>query len=375
MDSSIQRLNDLGQSIWYDNISRGVLRSGDLERLIDLGVSGLTSNPTIFEKAVTGSDDYDEGVLELARAGKNVDQIYEELVVEDIRAAADLLRPTYDRTDGADGYASLEVNPHLAKDTEGTVAEAERLFSLLDRPNVMVKVPATPDGIPTVHKLIGEGINVNVTLTFSLEAYRDVRQAYMAGLEDLGWNGGDLSKVASVASFFVSRVDTAVDGQIEELIQQGNEDAEDLLGKAAIANARLAYRDFKTDFAGDRFVRLRANGARVQRPLWASTSTKNPAYSDVLYAESLIGADTVDTMPDATLNALMDHAEVANTLEQDVEGAEQVIEALKDVGIGMEQVTGKLLADGVRSFADSFDGLMANIEEKRSSLLASAGEQ
>ena len=373
MDSAIQRLNDLGQSVWYDNISRGVLRTGDLKRLIDLGVSGLTSNPTIFEKAVAGSDDYDEGVLDLAREGKDADQIYEALVVEDIRAASDLLRPTYDRTDGADGYASLEVSPHLASDTQGTVAEAERLFSLLDRPNVMIKVPATPDGIPALHKLIGQGINVNVTLTFSLEAYRDVRQAYMAGLEDLSWNGGDLSKVASVASFFVSRVDTVVDGQIEEIVRQGNEDAEDLLGKAAIANARLAYRDFKAAFGGDRFASLRAKGARVQRPLWASTSTKNPAYSDVLYAESLIGADTVDTMPDATLNAVMDHGEAANTLDQDVEGAERLFEDLEDAGISMQQVTGKLLVDGVRSFADSFDGLMANLEEKRSSLLGSAG--
>ncbi len=373
MDSAIQRLNDLGQSVWYDNISRGVLRTGDLKRLIDLGVSGLTSNPTIFEKAVAGSDDYDEGVLDLAREGKDVDQIYEALVVEDIRAASDLLRPTYDRTDGADGYASLEVSPHLASDTQGTVAEAERLFSLLDRPNVMIKVPATPDGIPALHKLIGQGINVNVTLTFSLEAYRDVRQAYLAGLEDLSWNGGDLSKVASVASFFVSRVDTVVDGQIEEIVRQGNEDAEDLLGKAAIANARLAYRDFKAAFGGDRFASLRAKGARVQRPLWASTSTKNPAYSDVLYAESLIGADTVDTMPDATLNAVMDHGEAANTLDQDVEGAERLFEDLEDAGISMQQVTGKLLVDGVRSFADSFDGLMANLEEKRSSLLGSAG--
>jgi len=373
VDSAIQRLNDLGQSVWYDNISRGVLRTGDLKRLIDLGVSGLTSNPTIFEKAVAGSDDYDEGVLDLAREGKDADQIYEALVVEDIRAASDLLRPTYDRTDGADGYASLEVSPHLASDTQGTVAEAERLFSLLDRPNVMIKVPATPDGIPALHKLIGQGINVNVTLTFSLEAYRDVRQAYMAGLEDLSWNGGDLSKVASVASFFVSRVDTVVDGQIEEIVRQGNEDAEDLLGKAAIANARLAYRDFKAAFGGDRFASLRAKGARVQRPLWASTSTKNPAYSDVLYAESLIGADTVDTMPDATLNAVMDHGEAANTLDQDVEGAERLFEDLEDAGISMQQVTGKLLVDGVRSFADSFDGLMANLEEKRSSLLGSAG--
>ena len=368
MGNTIQELQALGQSVWYDNISRGTIESGELGRLIDLGVSGLTSNPTIFEKAISGSTDYDTAMLELARADKSVDEIYETLAVEDIRSAADLLRPTYDRTNGADGYASLEVNPHLAHETETTVSEAKRLFAALDRPNVMMKVPATPEGIPAVHRLIGEGVNVNITLTFSLDAYRDVRQAYMAGLEDLDWSGGDVSRIASVASFFVSRVDTAVDALLDEHLSQGDEDVQDLFGKAAIANAKLAYRDFKDDFEGERFAILRSKGARVQRPLWASTSTKNPDYSDVLYPEELAGPDTVDTMPDATISAFLDHGKAEVALDKAVDTAEAALESLEEAGVSMEQVTAKLLADGVKSFSDSFDALIANIERKRADL-------
>ena len=374
MTDAIQGLQDLGQSVWYDNISRGTIVSGELQRLIALGVSGLTSNPTIFDKAISGSSDYDDALRELAGQGKTTSEIYEALAIEDIRAAADLLRPVYDLTDGADGYASLEVNPHLAHDTESTIAEAKRLFGSLDRPNVMVKVPATPEGIPAVHRLIGEGLNVNVTLTFSLTAYRDVRQAYMAGLEDLDWAGGDVSHIASVASFFVSRVDTAVDALLDERVRAGDEDMEDLLGKAAIANAKLAYRDFNEDFGGDRFAVLRSKGARVQRPLWASTSTKNPNYRDVLYPEALIGPDTVDTMPDATIEAFQDHGRPEITLDRGVAEAETVFESLEAAGISMEQVTAKLLADGVKSFADSFDSLVNNIEEQRGRLLADKRE-
>ena len=370
MGNSIQEIQAQGQSVWYDNISRSLINSGELQKTIDLGVTGLTSNPTIFEKAVSGSTDYDATVLELAGQGKTTEEIYEGLVVADIRDAANLLRPIYDRTGGTDGFASLEVNPHLAHDTEGTVAEARRLFATLNRPNVMVKVPATPEGVPAVHCLIGEGINVNVTLTFSLDAYRDVRQAYIAGLEDLDWSGGDVRRIGSVASFFVSRVDTAVDSQLQEKLSQGNEDAQDLLGQAAIANARLAYRDFKDDFGGERFALLRAKGAQVQRPLWASTSTKNPSYRDVMYAESLIGPDTVDTMPEATVRAFLDHGQAGNTLEQDLDAAETALHSLEAIGVSMQQVTEKLLVDGVRLFADSFDGLLATIEEKRAQLLA-----
>ena len=370
MNNALQEVRRLGQSIWYDNIRRGLIDSGELQRLIDVGVSGLTSNPTIFEKAIAGSTDYDDALLDLAREGKSADEIYEALAIEDIRAAADLLRSVYERSDGADGYASLEVSPHLAHDTETTVAQARRLFAALDRPNVMIKVPATPEGMPAVHRLIGEGINVNVTLTFSLRAYQDARQAYMAGLEDLDWGGGDISRIASVASFFVSRVDVAVDARLGEPAGRGLGEFENLSGKAAIANAKLAYRDFKDDFGGERFAVLRSKGARVQRPLWASTGTKNPDYSDVLYPESLIGPDTVDTLPEATLTAFLEHGQVANTLEEDIEDAELVFESLEKAGISMEEVTARLLSDGVKLFADSFDGLMANIEDKRARLLA-----
>ena len=366
MSNSIQDVRAIGQSVWYDNIRRGLIESGELQRLIDLGVTGLTSNPTIFQKAIAESSDYDEALETLAAGGSSVEEIYESLTVEDIRAAADLLRPVYDETDAADGYASLEVSPHLANDTDGTIDEARRLFGLLDRPNVMVKVPATPAGIPAVHKLIGEGINVNVTLTFSLKAYRDVRHAYVAGLEDLKWAGGDLSRVASVASFFISRVDTAVDSRL-------GDDDEDLKGRAAIANAKLAYRDFKEDFGGDRFGALAAEGARVQRPLWASTSTKNPEYSDVMYPEALIGADTVDTMPEATLLAFMEHGAVAETLEQDVDEAERLIDQLGEAGVDMEEVTSGLLTDGLRQFADSYDDLLADIASKKDRLMDSEG--
>ena len=367
MGNAIQDAQNLGQSVWYDNIRRGMIESGELQRLIDLGVTGLTSNPTIFQKAIADSDDYDEAMLELAEEGKSDHEIYEALVVGDIRSVADLLRPVYDRTDGADGFASLEVNPHLAHDTEATVAEARRLYAELGRPNVMMKVPATPEGVPAVHRLIGEGINVNVTLLFSLSAYSDIRQAYIAGLEDLLWSGGDTGKVASVASFFVSRVDTAVDARLDN---SGDERSE-LVGRAAIANAKLAYRDFTEDFEASRFALLRAKGARVQRPLWASTSTKNPAFRDVLYPESLMGPDTVDTMPEATLMAFLEHGPVAPTLDQDIEGAEQTFAALEEAGISMEKVTAEVLDNGVKLFADSFDTLMADIERKRARLTAS----
>ena len=373
MTSPLQKLHKLGQSAWYDNIRRGHIKSGELEKLIEMGVGGLTSNPTIFEKAIGGSTDYDDALLTLTHSA-TTEEVLETLAVEDIQAAADLLRSVYDRTGGADGYASLEVNPHLAQDTQGTIAEARRLFAALDRPNVMVKVPATPEGIPAIHTLIGEGINVNVTLIFALDVYRDVTEAYIAGLEDLARSGGDVARVASVASFFVSRVDTAVDALLEERIHEGQEDLMDLLGSAAIGNAKLAYRDFKGYFGTERFSALQAKGARVQRPLWASTGTKNPAYSDVLYIESLIGRDTVNTMPEATLMAFEEHGRAVETLERDVEGAELAMESLEAAGIEMRAITDKLQTDGVKSFADSFDKLLANIEDKTARLLAGRHE-
>jgi transaldolase len=374
MTGSLQEVQRLGQSIWYDNIGRGLLASGEIERLIQLGVTGLTSNPTIFEKAIAGSTDYDDALVSLAREGQGTRETYENLAMEDIRAAADLLRPVYDRTIGRDGYACLEVSPALAHNTEATIAEALRLFATLDRPNVMIKVPGTPQGIPAVRRLIGRGINVNVTLIFSLDAHRRVMEAYIAGLEDLAQTGGDLSRVASVASFFVSRVDTAVDALLGERARQGQKEVVALLGKAAIANAKLAYHSFKGVFGGERFAALRARGARVQRPLWASTSTKNPAYSDVLYVDQLIGRDTVNTMPPATLTAFIEHGQAGATLERDVAEAQHAMKALAAAGVSIDEVTDKLLADGVKSFADSFDQLLANVEEKRARLLAQAHE-
>lgn len=374
MANSLQELQGLGQSVWFDNIRRGFINSGELERLIDLGVSGLTSNPSIFEKAITGSADYDEALLGLALNGNDAVEIFERLAMEDIQAAADLLRPIYERTAGGDGFASIEVSPHLANDTAGTVSEARRLHAALQRPNVMIKVPATPAGIPAIRALIGEGINVNVTLIFSLDAYAQVREAYIGGLEDLAQAGGNPAGVASVASFFVSRVDGMIDGQLEGRIGEGASELEALMGKAAVANAKIAYRDFKQTFASNRFAALQSRGGRVQRPLWASTSTKNPEYSDVLYVDSLIGPDTVNTLPDVTLTAFLEHGNpVGGTIERDLDDAVRTIEALEDAGISMRGVTDALLADGVKAFADSFDALIANIEDKRARLMARGG--
>lgn len=371
MPNPLQQTRNLGQSIWYDNVSRGLIASGAMAALVDAGITGLTSNPTIFEKAIAAGADYDEQLLALALAGATATEAFEALAIEDIQAVADLLRPVYDATGGADGFASLEVSPTLAHDTEATVAEAERLFAALDRPNVMIKVPGTPEGVPAVERLIGEGINVNVTLLFHRDAYSRVRDAYIAGLERLAEAGGDLSRVASVASFFVSRVDTAVDGLLEPRVQSGEEELADLLGKAAIANAALAYRDFTETVSTQRFQALKARGARVQRPLWASTGTKNAAYSDVLYIDSLIAPDTVNTMPPATLESYLDHGRVALSLEPSIPEAERVLEALEANGVSMQAVTDKLLADGVKAFADSFVTLLANVEEKKAALLAS----
>lgn len=374
MTNSVQEVQRLGQSIWYDNIRRGLIKSGELKSLINLGVTGVTSNPTFFEKAIAGSTDYDGPLLRLAHDGRTAQEIFESFAIEDIRDAADLLRSIYDRTSGADGYASLEVSPDLAHNTEGTVTEAKRLFAALDRPNVMVKVPATPAGITALRRLIGHGININVTLIFSLDSYKRVAEAYLRGLQDLAESGGDVSSVASVASFFVSRVDTAVDALLEQAIRAGREELQDLLGQAAIANAKLAYRDFKTIFGSQTFCELSERGARVQRPLWASTGTKNPDYSDVLYLDFLVGTDTVNTVPPATLNAFLDHGRASTTLEHGAEQAGRVMQSLGSAGVDMDQVTDKLQADGLAAFADSFHKLMANIDDKKARLLATEHE-
>ncbi len=366
--NAIQEAQRHGQGIWLDYMRRSLLKSGEFQGLINQGISGVTSNPTIFEKAIVGSTDYDEAILTLAKADKDIGEIYETIVVEDIQTAADLLRPIFDQTSGSDGYASLEVSPLLAHDTNGTIKEAKRLFAALDRPNVMIKVPATDEGIPAIRYLISEGINVNVTLIFSLDMYRQVMDAYTAGIEDSARNTGNA--VASVASFFLSRIDTAVDTLLEEHIRQGQEKLRNLLGKAATANAKLAYRAFRDNFDSERFAALKAKGARVQRPLWASTGTKNPAYSDVMYVEPLIGPDTVNTMPPAVINAFLEHGRAEKTLGLDATESKQTLADLAKAGISLEQVTTKLLADGVKAFADSFEKLMVGIGEKRARLLA-----
>jgi transaldolase/glucose-6-phosphate isomerase len=365
--TKLHELSQLGQSVWYDNIRRALLENGELQELVGAGVTGVTSNPSIFEKAIAGSADYDEALGELVTQGRSAAEMYEALVIQDIQRAADILRPVYDRTDGLDGYVSLEVSPTLAHDTAGTIAEARRLFAALSRPNVMIKVPATPAGIPAIETLIGEGININVTLMFSLDHYDAVAQAYIAGLEKLAASsasGRGLGRVASVASFFVSRIDSAVDRELEAIGHH------QLQGKIAIASAKAAYARFRETFSGERWQRLAARGARVQRPLWASTSTKNPLYPDTLYLDALIGSDTVNTVPPATLSAFMDHGTVAPTLQAGMDQAQDQLARLAALGVDLDAITHKLQEDGVASFASAFESLMDSIAGKRERLLS-----
>ncbi len=361
--TKLHELTNLGQAIWLDYIRRSFITSGELQELVAQGLRGVTSNPSIFEKAIAGSTDYNEDLNRLVGEGKSVEEIYEALTMDDIRSAADVLRPVYEKSGGADGYVSLEVNPALAHDTEATIAEARRLFASLERPNVMIKVPATPAGIPAIETLIGEGVNVNVTLVFSLEQYEAVATAYIAGLEKLALSGGDVGRVASVASFFISRVDTAVDMALEEI---GNTEIQ---GKIAIDNAKIAYGRFREIFSSERWKKLATGTARVQRPLWASTSSKNPAYPDTLYVDNLIGPDTVNTLPPATLDDFLDHGKVAATVETDVDGARMRMAELAELGIDVDAITDKVLDEGVAAFARSFEGLIASIAEKRQELL------
>jgi transaldolase/glucose-6-phosphate isomerase len=377
----LKELNEQGQSVWLDYVRRGLITSGELRQMIDEdAISGLTSNPTIFEKAIGGSSDYDAAMRRLVPTGRDPYQLFEAMAIEDIQAVADLLRPIYDGTGGADGFASLELPPSVANDTGRSIEEARRLWRELSRPNVMIKVPGTAAGIPAIEALIGEGVNVNVTLLFDVDNYAEVANAYIAGLERLAARGAELSRAASVASFFVSRVDTAVDKQLEEKIKasapaSGYPPAEQerlrgLLGKAAIANAKIAYQRFQEIFGAERFARLKAKGARVQRPLWASTSTKNPAYRDVMYVEELIGPDTVDTMPPATIAAFRDHGRVARTVDRHVEASRRVWRELAEVGIDLHDVTAQLQVDGVKLFADSFDKLIETVAQKRDAIMS-----
>jgi transaldolase/glucose-6-phosphate isomerase len=370
-------LHHLGQSLWLDYIRRGMLVSGELERLIqEDGIKGVTSNPTIFEKAIAGSTDYNLAMQKLVSSGKGIPEIYEALVLEDIAEAADLFRPVYEASNGTDGFVSIEVSPELAYNTQGTIEEARRLFALLDRPNIMIKVPGTPLGIPAIETLIANGVNVNITLLFSLENYEQVMEAYLKGLEKRLQNGESLKKVSSVASFFVSRVDTLADKKIQEKIEKSKDPKEkeklqSLLGKVAVANAKMAYQKFKAVFQSERFQKLKAHGANVQRPLWASTSTKNPAYSDILYVQSLIGKDTVNTVPPETLQAFKDHGDPRLTIEENLEEARHVLSDLEAFGINLKEITQKLQEEGVKAFLDSFQKLMQCIAEKREAFLGS----
>jgi transaldolase len=365
-----QQLHQVGQSVWYDNVVRRLLNNGEMAGMIARGeIRGVTSNPTIFMNAVTKSHDYDAGLAPLAKAGKTGEEIFWDLAIEDIQAAADLLRPLYEQSNKEDGYVSLEVNPYLANDTQATLSEAKRLWKRVNRPNLMVKIPATLEGLPAILFAIEAGINVNVTLIFSRERHWAVMEMYISGLARRVAAGLPIDSIASVASFFVSRVDTKVDGHLMGMIDRGGaraDKAAQFLGQAAVANARLAYHDFKIIFASERFARLKALGGRVQRPLWASTGTKNPAYRDVVYIEELVGKDTVNTVPPATLAAFLDHGSVrADSLEEDLPGAYQSMARLEALGISMATVTAELEAEGVKSFASAWKALMDAMEVSR----------
>src|SRR5262249_41946726 len=332
-------LNKLGQSIWNDNIERKLITSGELKRLIDEdGLSGVTSNPAIFEKAIAGSELYVDQLRELAQKRKQPQEIYEGLAIRDIQMAADVLAPVYDRTNGTDGFVSLECSPKLANDTQGTIEETRRLWKLVDRKNAMIKIPGTPEGIPAIEEGIYEGININITLLFSLRAYEKTMEAYIRGLERRVTEGKPIENISSVASFFVSRIDTAVDKELERRIEKTNDENEkaklqSLLGRIAIANAKIAYQKYKKVFHGERFAALKQKGAQVQRPLWASTSTKNPVYPDVYYVEALIGSETIDTLPPATIVAFRDHGRARITIEDNIDDERTMLARLEEVGI------------------------------------------
>jgi transaldolase / glucose-6-phosphate isomerase len=375
--NALKQLGEVGQSVWLDYVSRGLIRRGELAALIERdGLKGVTSNPSIFEKAIGSSDEYDEDLAAFARSsGGDAMAVYEHLAVADIQAGADVLRPVFDATGGRDGFISLEVSPYLALETGATIVEARRLWRSVGRPNLMVKVPGTEAGAPAIRTLTGEGININVTLLFSLRSYEAVAEAYIAGLEDLAAAGGDVARIASVASFFVSRIDAVVDRTVDERLA-GGVDGERraalgrLKGKVAIANAKMAYQRGKAVFAGPRWGRLAAQGAAPQRLLWASTGTKNKAYGDVLYVEALVGRDTVDTMPPATMDAFRDHGTVtADAIEADLEGARGTLATLESLGVSLQEIANALVVDGVKQFSDAADKLLAAVARKRGQAL------
>jgi transaldolase len=372
----LKQLGTLGQSIWLDYIRRDLMANGGLRRLIaDDGLRGMTSNPSIFEKAIAESHDYDEDIKGLALKGDGVKAIYENLSQRDVQSAADEFRPLYESADGADGYVSLEVNPHLAHDTKGTIEEARRLWAALGRPNVLIKVPATGEGLPAIQQLISEGVSVNVTLLFGLPRYRQVAEAYIAGIESRVAQGKPAKHIASVASFFVSRIDALVDPLLEKSIAQGGKNvdlAKKAHGQVAVASAKMAYQIYKEIFGSDQFKKLAARGARAQRLLWASTSTKNAAYSDVKYVEALIGPHTVNTAPMETLDAYRDHGDPKARLEQEVEESRSVLERLPELNISIDDVTRQLEDEGVKKFNEPFDKLMETLAQPSSPHLAKA---
>jgi transaldolase/glucose-6-phosphate isomerase len=367
-ENPLKALIGFGQSVWLDYIRRSLITTGELKRLIDEdGLRGVTSNPSIFEKAIAGSTDYTKALEELEnRKDLDAKGIFDILSVKDIQDATDTFKQVYEQTKRRDGYVSLEVSPYLAHKTQETVEEARRLWKLVGHPNTMIKVPGTKEGIPAFQQLIGEGININVTLLFAQDVYEHVAEAYIAGLEEFAKKGGDLSRMASVASFFVSRIDTLIDGQLDDKIKKSTDPAEQgklrgLKGKVAIANAKLAYQSYKKIFSGPRWAALAARGAQTQRVLWASTSTKDPSFPDTYYVAELIGPDTVDTIPPATLDAFRDHGKPRASLEEDIAGAREIMDALGRAGISMKAATDKLTEDGVKLFADAFDKLLAAV--------------
>ena len=372
MGKQLQELAAAGQSVWLDNIRRSMFASGELQKLVDVGLRGQTSNPTIFAQAIGSGTDYDAQLKGLIGSEQDPQNLFEALAIQDIRSACDVFAPVFKSTNGLDGYVSLEVSPTLAHDTQGTIDAAKRLWKAVDRPNVMIKIPGTPECVPSVRAAIAAGVNINVTLLFSVDQYAAAANAYIGGLEDRVKAGQPIDKIASVASVFVSRIDTAIDKQLDERIAKG-EKLEDLKGKAGIANLKLTYQEFEQLFHGERFAALKAKGAKVQRPLWASTSTKNPKYNDLMYVVNVVGADTVNTMPPATIDALLDHGVVKpDTVHDDVAGGKALIEALAAKGVSLHDVTEQLVADGVKSFAQSFKEMLDAISGKQEEL---AGKQ
>ena len=374
--NNLMKLIDFGQSYWIDNLNRHMIRSGELQKRVrEEGLRGMTSNPAIFNKAISKSTDYDDQIRELAAKGINAEQIYEALAVKDVQDACDIFRPVYEQSQGLDGYVSLEVSPYLARHTEETMKEARHLFQTVDRPNLFIKIPGTKEGLPAIEQMLYEGININITLLFSIQRYEEVAWTYIKALQHREAEGQDLSRIASVASFFVSRIDVLVDQLLKHRLLPGNKEKpnslpDQLLGKIAVSNAKMAYQSFKRIFESEQWKNLEKKGAKVQRPLWASTSTKTPGYSDVMYVEPFIGQHTVNTMPEETITAFADHGRVvADSVEKNIEQEVRHLEQLKEIGIDLECVTQQLENEGIQKFIEPYQELIKSVAEKRKSLV------